>query len=138
MNSAQEIELQGRPPIANGEYKVVVDEKGFRGFSRNAKDTGDNLQMTFKVISEDDSVNGRLIFQNFCVVHSNPKAQEISLKQINEYLGAVGANLTYDELPHREGLRDYINLELIVDVGTEAQGRNGYHPNNKIKGFKAL
>ena len=129
-------ELQGRPPLPTGEYQVIVEDQGFKGFSRNKNDTGDNLQITFKVVGGD--FDGRLIFMNYCVEHTSATAQEISRRQINNYLEAVGSNTTYEDLPHREGLRDFINMPLLADIVAEKEGRNGYYPANKIKEFRAL
>ena len=123
-------------PIPAGEYMVIVDAKGFKGESENSKGTGVNLRMAFKTIG--GSHSDRLIFENFCVEHSNPVAVEIANRRLDDYLKAVGFNEGIEGLNgDRTLLENYINKPLLAEVVIEPE-KNGFGPNNKIKKFKAL
>jgi len=143
MNMAVENELKGKPPIPAGEYQVIVEDQGFKGFSPNKKGTGENLQLTYKVVGGE--FDGRLIFANYCVTHTvSPIAQEISRKQLDGYLAAVGATnndgetLTYETLPSKHRFGEYINNPLLVDVDIEKKAQAGFYPNNRITAFRVL
>ena len=72
-------------PIEAGDYLVrmnrVNEEK-----TKNGK--GVMVKTGFEIVSGD--AKGRLVFHNFLVEHTSPKAQEIGNKQLNQYLDAVG------------------------------------------------
>jgi hypothetical protein len=123
-------------PLPAGEYMVVVDEKGFRGEKANKKGTGVNLSLAFKVISGEKA--NRLIFDNYCVEHTNKIAVEIAERRLDDYLKAVGLSEGFEAVKNdRTLLRNYINKPLNIDVTIE-EAKNGYPASNRIAAFKTL
>ena len=123
-------------PLEEGEYMVLVDDKGFRGEKENKKGTGINLSLAFKVISGPNA--NRLIFDNFCVEHTNKVAVEIAERRLDDYLKAVGVVEGYEAIKNdRSLLEKYINKPLNVDLTIE-EAKNGYPASNRIAAFKTL
>lgn len=73
-------------PLKAGDYTLRLgkfEEKP----TKNGK--GRMISAGFEVVRGEQK--GRLVFHNFLVEHTSPKAQEIGNKQLDEYLKAVGA-----------------------------------------------
>lgn len=91
-------------PLDAGDYLVRLsrfEEK------RTKNGSGILISSGFEVVSGESK--GRLIFHNFLVEHTSPKAQEIGNKQLNEYLMAVGAG----------GLEGINNDRTLLEQWTE-------------------
>ena len=73
-------------PLDVGDYLVRLNRFEEKK-TKNGK--GVLISAGFEVVSGESK--GRLVFHNFLVEHTNPKAQEIGNKQLDEYLSAVGA-----------------------------------------------
>ena len=94
--------------------------------------TGVMLKAGFEVINGDQK--GRLVFHNFLVEHTNPKAAEIGLEQLDRYLGAVGIGGGFEELGYDRGaLQNYTEIPFTAKVGI--QSNEQYGDQNKILGF---
>lgn len=91
-------------PLEAGDYLVRMsrfEEKP----TKNG--TGKLISAGFEVVSGEQK--GRLVFHNFLVEHTNPKAQEIGNKQLDEYLQAVKAG----------GLEGINNDRTLLEQWTE-------------------
>lgn len=75
-------------PLEAGDYLVRMN-RYTEDATKNGK--GRMISAGFEVVSGE--AKGRLIFHNFLVQHSNPKAQEIGTQQLDNYLKAVGSSL---------------------------------------------
>ena len=73
-------------PLPAGDYLVRLSRFQEKPTKNGA---GVLISAGFEVASGESK--GRLIFHNFLVEHTNPKAQEIGNKQLDEYLLAVKA-----------------------------------------------
>ena len=108
------------------------------------KGNGVGAFVTFQVVKGD--YKNRLIFDYFLVEHENPKAQEIGLERLNNYLKAVGVSGGMDELgDDRTQISDYLELPFIgstiIEEGSEYTNKEGNvvmgKAKNKIKSFKS-
>ncbi len=72
-------------PLPEGDYEVEIIDSVL---VENSKQTGQFLKLTLKVLSGDGK--GRQLFDNFNLVHVNPKAVEIAQSQFAALCRAVG------------------------------------------------
>ena len=117
-------------PIPAGDYLV----KAGKFIEKPTKaGNGTLVAATFEVLEGDNAK--RLIFHNFLISHSNPKAAEIGQDQLSKYLKAVGVKGGFAELGNdATALEGYLNRALTVKVVIE-EGTNGYSDRNKITGW---
>jgi hypothetical protein len=128
-------------PLPENEYLV----RATRFEERETKNGGKMISAGFEVINGD--FKNRLVFHNFLVEHSNPKAQQIGTEQLDRYLKAVGVDDGLEGIGHdRSQLSDYTELPFIAKVAVEEGGRTYTDRNgneqvskarNKITSFKA-
>ena len=121
-------EKKSYDPIPNGNYLVTFDR-----VSEVATKKGDGsfVKASFKV--EEGDHKGRLIFTNFLINHSNPKAASIGKEQLSKCLKALGVYKGFEGIGNdATQLESFIGRELIVELGIEA-GTNGYSDRNKVK-----
>lgn len=91
-------------PLEAGDYMVRMNR--FKEIkTKNGK--GTMISAGFEIVNGDSK--GRLVFHNFLVEHTSPKAQEIGNKQLDEYLKAVGAG----------GLEGINNDRTLLEQWTE-------------------
>lgn len=91
-------------PLPAGDYLVRMSRFEEKPTKNGA---GVLISAGFEVVSGESK--GRLVFHNFLVEHTNPKAQEIGNKQLNEYLEAVKAG----------GLEGINNDRTLLEQWTE-------------------
>lgn len=97
----------GKPdfqPLAENDYMVRMNRFEEKATKNGA---GKIISAGFEVVNGESK--GRLVFHNFLVEHTNPKAAEIGLKQLDEYLTAVGAG----------GLEGINNDRTLLEQWTE-------------------
>lgn len=88
--------------------------------------TGDYLEITFEVL--DGAGKGRKIWERLNIRNTNKKAEEISQRQLSALCRAVGiSNLQDTDQLH--------NLPVVLDI--EIEQREGYDPQNRVKGYSA-
>lgn len=131
-SSNTETEKVKYEPIPEGEYLLRmnrIEEKAIKS------GVGTLLSAGFEVINGDHK--GRLIFHNFIVEHSNPKAEEIGTDQLDKYLKAVGVSDGLDAINNdRTELENYTELPFKGRVKIQ-EGNNGYPPVNKVVQFSS-
>ena len=94
---------------------------------------GTILAAGFEVIKGD--FEGRLIFHNFIVEHTNPKAAEIGTDQLDKYLQAIGLAGGFEGLGYdRSALENYTELPLKVIVNIQ-EGNGTFNASNRIVKF---
>jgi hypothetical protein len=109
-NNAGKISFE---PLPSGDYLARMNRFEEKD-TKNGK--GKLISAGFEIVSGEEK--GRLVFHNFLVEHSSPKAQEIGNKQLNEYLEAVGSSM--DELNHdRTLLEQWTEIPFTIIVGIE-------------------
>lgn len=128
-------------PLEENEYLV----RATRFEEKRTRNGGKMLSAGFEVVNGD--YKGRLVFHNFLIQHSNPKAQQIGTEQIDRYLKAVGVDEGLDGIGHDYSqLSEYTELPFIAKVVVEEGGRKYTNkegiecvskPRNKITSFKA-
>jgi hypothetical protein len=108
----------GKPtfqPLPAGDYLVRMNRFEEKPTKNGA---GTIISSGFEVVQGEQK--GRLIFHNFLVEHTNPKAQEIGNKQLDEYLKAVGVadgleGINYD----RSLLEQWTEIPFIAVVNVK-------------------
>jgi len=97
-------------PVPEADYMVRmnrVEEKPCKN--------GKMVKASFQIVNGDHK--NRLIFQNFLVEHTNPKAVEIGMDQLNKYLKAVGLENGLEDIGHdRTQLETYTEIPFIAHV----------------------
>ena len=125
-------EKKNYDPIPQGEYLV----KAGRFTEKSTKaGNGTLVAATFEVLEGDNA--GRLLFHNFLIAHTNPKAAEIGQDQLSKYLKAVGVKGGFAELGNDvTQLENYLNRALTVSVvieeGSAKPDGGNYADRNKI------
>lgn len=91
-------------PLEAGDYLVRMNR-----FEEKPTKNGQGtiISAGFEVVAGEQK--GRLVFHNFLVEHSSERAQEIGQKQLDQYLGAVGAG----------GLEGINNDRTLLEQWTE-------------------
>jgi hypothetical protein len=131
----------GKPefkPLEAGDYLVRMNRYEEKSTKNGA---GKLISAGFEVVAGEQK--GRLVFHNFLVEHSSPKAEEIGNKQLNEYLEAVGAGGLEGINNDRTLLEQWTEIPFTAVVGIEeastykkADGSMGTSKaRNKIKKF---
>jgi hypothetical protein len=88
--------------------------------------TGEYLEITFEVL--DGQGKGRKVWERLNIRNANKKAEEISQRQLSALCRAVGVlNLQDSDQLH--------NLPVVLDI--EIEQREGYSPQNRVKGYNA-
>mgnify|MGYP003146280605 CR=1 FL=1 len=101
-------------PLEAGDYLVRMNR-----FTEKATKNGKGVLISagFEVVSGDSK--GRLVFHNFLVEHTNPKAQEIGNQQLDEYLLAVGAGGMEGINHDRTILEQWTEIPFIAALNVE-------------------
>lgn len=88
---------------------------------------GTGLKLTFTILQE--GYNGRKLFANLNVKHTNPTAEQIAQQQLRELCEAVGLATMRDtaELHNKP-------VKLRVKIREDKSGQ--YEPQNEVVGFK--
>ncbi|MGB3042496.1 MAG: DUF669 domain-containing protein [Xanthobacteraceae bacterium] len=107
--------------IIQSEIKDTDTEKG----------QGKMLALRYSVI-EPEEYNGRLIFGNIMLEHTNPKTQEIGQGQLEHLIAATGIEGDVDdsEMLHFHGFAAKVGLSKERKVGNTI-----YAPRNEVKKF---
>ena len=84
MEAAQEKKVTYNP-IPQGEYLVKAGKFVEKATKAG---TGNMVSGTFEVLEGDYAK--RLLFHNFLISHTNPKAAQIGQEQLSKYLKAIG------------------------------------------------
>lgn len=96
--------------------------------------TGVMLKTGFEVVNGEQK--GRLVFHNFLIEHTNPKAAEIGLEQLDCYLKAVGVAGGFEELGYDRGsIENHTEIPFLATVKIEENAV--YGDSNKITKFEA-
>ena len=127
-------------PIPTGDYLVRLSR--FKEEPTNAG-TGVMVKAGFEVVSGESK--GRLIFHNFLVEHTNPKAQEIGNKELDQYLAAVGAGgldgINNDRTPLEQWTEIPFTAIVNIEDAKSYKAKDGSmarsKPRNNIKKFMA-
>ncbi len=106
-------------PLPEGDYEVEIIDSVF---VENSKQTGQFLKLTLKVLSGDGK--GRQLFDNFNLVHVNPKAVEIAQSQFAALCRAVGVLSPADS-------SDLHNIPIIASVTIDGEW-------NRIKRYRGI
>lgn len=109
-------------PLQSGDYLVrmiQLDEK---------ESTKGDAMLTarFQVVSGPEGVDGakgRIIFENFMVTHSNPKAVAVSMAKLRNYANAVGIRLGKGESieDNIDKIGDFLETPFIATLGTKPE-----------------
>lgn len=114
-------------PLPDGNYLVAMDRVSEEATKAG---TGSFVKSSFKVLEGD--YKDRLIFHNFLITHTNPKAASIGKEQLSKCLKAIGVSGGFDALGNDTSqLEGFLGKELIVNVGTENNAT--YGARNKVK-----
>jgi hypothetical protein len=110
-------------PIPKDQYLLRMNKAELK----NTKAGGKMISVGFQVVKSDvDGAKGRLIFHNFITEHANPIVSEIGLKQLDEYLAAVGINGGYEELGYSvDALQETLELPFLGNVGIQEGNAKG-------------
>jgi len=127
-------------PLDAGDYMVRLSRFEEKKTKNGA---GVLISSGFEVVNGEQK--GRLIFHNFLVEHTNPKAQEIGNNQLDDYLKAVGAGGLEGINNDRTLLEQWTEIPFIAVVNIEepssykaADGTmKKSKPRNNIKKFMA-
>ena len=124
------VQSNGFEPIPAGTYQL-------RAVGMELKDTkagtGKYISVEFVVVG--GQYDGRIIFENYNVVNSNPQAVEIALAAIKDWIVATGGNasgeLKLSTINTLEGKTFTAKVAISVDKSGQ------YDDSNKIKKFLA-
>jgi hypothetical protein len=101
-------------PLEAGDYLVRMNRYEEKTTKNGA---GKIISAGFEVVSGEQK--GRLVFHNFLVEHTNPKAQEIGNNQLDDYLKAVGAGGLEGINNDRTLLEQWTEIPFIAVVNVE-------------------
>ena len=101
-------------PLDAGDYLVRLSRFEEKKTKNGA---GKLISAGFEVVSGEQK--GRLVFHNFLVEHTNPKAQEIGNNQLDDYLKAVGAGGLEGINNDRTLLEQWTEIPFIAVVNIE-------------------
>jgi hypothetical protein len=102
-------------PLEAGDYTLRMNR-----FEEKKTKNGAGVMISagFEVVKGEHK--GRLVFHNFLVEHTNPKAQEIGNQQLDAYLKSVGVNDGLEGIGYdRSQLEDYTELPFTAGVGIQ-------------------
>jgi hypothetical protein len=127
-------------PLPAGDYLVRMSRFEEKPTKNGA---GVLISAGFEVVSGESK--GRLVFHNFLVEHTNPKAQEIGNKQLDEYLQAVKAGglegINHDRTLLEQWTEIPFTAVLSIDEPQSYRAADGSmqksKARNKIKKFMA-
>lgn len=105
--------------IPPGDYKVTITDSEMK---MNSKGTGEFLKVSLTI--SDDGYTGRMLFDNFNLVHVNDKAVEIAQKQFAGLCKAAGVLAPSDS-------SELHDIEIIAVVDIEGDY-------NRVKRYKAI
>lgn len=107
-------EKKGFEPLPEGDYLVRMN-RAKEVETKNGN--GKMISAGFEVVSGEQK--GRLVFHNFLVEHTNPKASDIGLKQLDFYLKAVNAGGLTGIDNDLTKLDKYIEIPFIASLKIE-------------------
>ena len=119
-------ESSGFDPIPDGWYQATVASADYRDTKG-----GDGKYIVVQFSVTGPSFQGRTVWTNFNIRNPSPKAEEIGRGQLRAMLEA--AHFT----AHLNDTDQLLGLGLQIKVTTRA-AKDGYDPQNDVKGFKAL
>lgn len=118
----------GFDPMPEGKYPATITGAQFM---MNKSNTGEYLKLEFTFFGQ--QFNGRKIFNQYNLIHSNPKAAAIALSEVKAILLALGTDITKAQL-NKEMLVQYlIDKTLVLHLGVKNDEQYGMQ--NKIKGY---
>lgn len=133
-------------PLPAGDYLVRMNRYEE---AENRKGTGINGKASFEVVKDLEGQEGaknRLIFENFVVAHTaSPKAEEIGLSRLSNFLKAVGVDGGLDGIGNdRTQVEDFLEMPFIatlsIEEGSDYVAHDGTtktsKDRNKITSFK--
>lgn len=120
-----EIEASTGGVVPKGTYMVQVEKAELV----DTKSGGQMIKVMFNITSEQQ--NGRKLFEQYNIAHSNPEVVKIGLGQIKSLVVASGANLSKFQSPTQlVGLECIVNAKVVSD--------DEYGDSNKITTYKAI
>lgn len=108
--------------LPKGKYLLICDEAELKDSAN-----GQYIKVKFKVL--EGEYEGRIIFQNYTVVHSNEQAAKIGRGQLKNFLECAGAKSYALRSPV-----DLIGLRAMASIKIE-EGKDGYSDQNKVSSF---
>ncbi len=124
------VEAMDFSPIPKGDYPITITESEIKP-TINGKGT----LLTLKLVITGGKHNGRILFDNLCVQHSNEIAQRIAQTRLKQICDAVVIkSLTDSSQFHNKALRASIDLE-IDDYQTNKRDDGEKVYRNTIKGY---
>lgn len=124
-------------PLPDGDYSVRMIQLD----AKKSKAGDDMMTARFQIISGPEGVEGaknRLIFENFMLTHSNPKAVQAGLGKLSKYAEAVG--ITGENLEAIKGgdptiLNNTLETPFVATLGEKAPWNGKI--DNTIKQYKS-
>jgi hypothetical protein len=136
MSNATEFKKGDFPALPEGDYLIRMSR-----YSESPTNAGNGVlgKAGFEVVSGESK--GRLVFHNFLVEHTTPKAQEIGNSQLDSFLKAVGVNDGLEGIGNdRTRISEYLELpftaSLVIEAPKEYAPGKISKERNKIKTFK--
>jgi hypothetical protein len=113
-------------PLPPGEYLARMNRYDVKPTKK-----GDTMiSASFQIISGD--FKDRLVFENYLINHSNPKAVVVGKGKLTKYLRAVGSKAEFADDP--SVLERFIESPLVIEVGVEENAE--YGDRNIVKKYK--
>lgn len=107
-----------RSPLPDGKYLAQITGSDFRG---NSSGTGSYVMVEFEVI--DGAHNGRKVWANYNIKHTNQQAQEIGQQQFAKLcLATLGK-------PSCNDTDDLLNRQVVLGVGLDKKDES----RNRVK-----
>ena len=119
---AASVETPSRDPVPAGEYMAVITDSAMKP---NKAGTGEYLALTFQVAEGEHE--GRFVWANLNVVHTNEKAVQIARSELASLCKAVGVLQPKDSA-------ELHGRPVLIRVAVE-KDRDG-NPRNVVKAFK--
>lgn len=107
-----------------GDYIAQVTDSAINPLKSG---NGTGLKLTFTVLQE--GYNGRKLFSNLNVQHTNPEAEKIAQQQLRELCEAVGVARLQDTV-------ELHNKPVTIRVKIREDKTGQYGPQNEVVGFK--
>ena len=127
--NANDIEPADFSALPAGDYAVLISNSEWK----DSKSGGQYLALTLQVI--DGPHNGRYLWHNLNLNHSNDKALEIAQRELSAICRATG-QMTIDD---SEQLHDIPMLVKVAYIPPKDDGKGGQWPEkNQIKQWKSM
>jgi len=109
-------------PIPDGTYQSIISKAEIKP---TKDETGKRLVVHFRVTGPTHA--GRVIIRGFNVINKNPKAQEISRRELAQLLAAI-------DLVGERDMGQLVDKECDIAVVIKPE-QNGYPASNDVKKF---